>query len=134
MSPELYWLMLTVLMTAFLWLPYILDRVVVRGALPALLDRKAETGHPHSEWAKRAIRAHENAVENLIIFAPAVLAAHMLGVSTELTQTAVVVYFFARLAHYAIYVSGAPFFRTIAFVAGWAAQIAVILAVLGAGS
>jgi hypothetical protein len=31
MTTELYWLTLTVLMTALFWVPYFLDRVAVRG-------------------------------------------------------------------------------------------------------
>lgn len=134
MSVELYWLLLTTLMTALFWLPYILDRILVRGLVAAVTDRHAETGAPHSEWAKRAIKAHSNAVENLIVFAPAVLAAHALSVSTETTQLAVVVYFFARLAHFVIYVFGVPLLRTLLFFAGWLAQIAIILTVLGAAA
>ena len=35
MSKELYWLTLTAAMTALLWVPYILDRIMVRGAMGA---------------------------------------------------------------------------------------------------
>ena len=31
MSKELFWLVATVIMTGLIWLPYILDRVLVRG-------------------------------------------------------------------------------------------------------
>ena len=65
MTTELYWLTLTLLMTALFWLPYIGDRLSVRGFVPALTDTRPESGGPHSLWAQRAIRAHQNAVENL---------------------------------------------------------------------
>jgi uncharacterized MAPEG superfamily protein len=131
MTTELYWLMMTALLTALLWVPYILDRIIVRGLWPAISDTKAETGQEQSEWGKRAMRAHMNAVENLAIMAPAVLVAHVLNISTPATQTAVMVYFFARLAHYLIYTSGIPVLRTITFAIGWLCQIVVILAVIG---
>jgi uncharacterized MAPEG superfamily protein len=129
---ELYWMTLTVLMTAFFWVPYVLDRHYVRGLWPALTDTKPEGGGPASLWAQRAIRAHQNAVENLAIFVPAVLTLAVLHVSTPVTQAAAVVYFFARLAHFLVYTAGIPVLRTPAFAVGWAAQIVLLHAVLGA--
>ena len=81
-------------------------------------------------WAQRAIRAHYNAIENLAIFAPIVLIAHLLGISNGATKAAVVVYFFARLAHYVVYSAGIPAARTLTFTAGWLAQIAIIASIL----
>ena len=130
MTTELYWLTLTVLMTALFWVPYILDRLAVRGIWPALSDTQPEGGGPHSLWAQRAIRAHENGVENLAIFVPAVLIAHLLNISTPATRIAVVVYFGARLIHFLVYVAAVPVVRTLAFAVGWAAQIVILASVL----
>lgn len=130
MSTELYWLTLTILMTALFWVPYILDRLAVRGVAAALTDTAPEGGGPHSLWARRAIRAHGNAVENLVIFAPAVFLVQTLGVSSPVTRAAVVVYFFARLVHFLVYTFGIPVVRTLAFATGWAAQVALLLAAL----
>ena len=130
MTAELYWLTLTVFMTALFWVPYILDRLAVRGVVPAITDTKPETGGPHSLWAQRAIKAHENAVENLVIFVPAVLIAHLLNISTAATKMAVVVYFFARLIHFFVYLAGIPVARTLAFTVGWGAQIVILASIL----
>lgn len=130
MTIELYWLTLTVLMTALFWVPYILDRLAVRGVWPALSDTKPEGGGPHSLWAQRAIKAHQNAVENLAIFVPAVLVAHLLNISTPATKTAVVTYFFARLLHFFVYLAGVPLVRTLAFTVGWGAQIVILASIL----
>ena len=130
MTTELYWLILTVLMTALFWVPYILDRLAVRGIWPALSDTQPENGGRHSLWAQRAIKAHQNGVENLAIMVPAVLAAHVLNISTPATRAAVVVYFLARLIHFLVYVGGVPVVRTLAFAVGWGAQIVVLLSVL----
>ena len=130
MTTELYWLTLTVLMTALFWVPYILDRLTVRGLVPALSDTRPESGGPHSLWAQRAIRAHQNAVENLVIMVPAVLIAHALNISTPATRAAVVVYFFARLVHFLVYTAGIPVVRTLAFAVGWGAQLLIIISVL----
>jgi uncharacterized MAPEG superfamily protein len=129
-TTELYWLTLTALMTALFWVPYILDRLAVRGVWPALSDTKPEGGGPHSLWAQRAIRAHQNGVENLAIFVPAVMVAHLLSISTPATKMAVVIYFFARLIHFFVYVAGVPMVRTLAFAVGWAAQIVILASIL----
>lgn len=131
MSTELYWMTLTVLMTALLWVPYVVDRYAVRGVWPALADTQPENDGPQSLWAQRAIRAHENAVENLAIFVPAVLVATALHVSTPVTRAAAAAYFFARLAHVLVYTFGVPVMRTLTFTVGWVAAILILLSVLG---
>jgi len=98
---------------------------------PALAGTQPEGNGPQSVWAQRAIRAHENAAENLAIFLPAVLTAAFLHISTPATRLAVVVYFFARLAHFIVYTFGIPVMRTLTFSVGWAAQIVILLAILG---
>jgi len=132
LSPELRWLTYTVLMTALFWVPYILDRLATRGVWKAISDTKAETGETPTLWAKRAICAHTNAVENLMIFAPAVLIASTVGVSTPATQTAAAVYFFARLIHFVVYTLAVPVLRTLSFLVGWAAQVVILISILTA--
>jgi len=131
MSVELHWLILTVLMTALFWVPIVLDRMVVRGLWSTIQGTTAEVNLPHSAWAQRARRAHDNAIENLALFAPAVLALHLLHISTEATRMAVVAYFFARLVHFVVYSIGVPLGRTLAFTVGWIAQMGLIGALLG---
>ncbi len=130
MKTELFWLMLTLLMTALFWVPIILDRLTVRGLWPAISDSQPESGEQHSLWAKRAMAAHRNAVENLVIFAPAVLAVLTMNISTLATQWAAAAYFFARLVHFVVYSLGTPVVRTLAFAVGWLAQIVLIASVL----
>jgi uncharacterized MAPEG superfamily protein len=131
MTDELHWLTLTVLMTALLWVPYFVDRVATRGLWPTVQGTAPEHGQGQSAWGLRAIRAHQNAVENLAIFVPAVLVAYALQISTPVTRAAVAVYFVARLAHYVVYTLGVPLGRTLAFTAGWAAQVAILVSILG---
>ena len=40
------------------------------------------------------------------------------------------VYFFARLLHFAVYSAGIPAARTLTFTAGWLAQIAIIASIM----
>jgi uncharacterized MAPEG superfamily protein len=128
-TTELYWLTLTALMTALFWMPYVLNRVAVSG-LGGTLAGTTPGNEGHSAWANRAIKAHYNAIENLAVFAPIVLTAHVLGISNAATRAAVIVYFFARLAHFVVYSAGIPAARTLTFTAGWLAQIAIVASIL----
>ena len=130
LQSELYWLILTCLMTGLLWVPYILQLIVQLGPVQAIWD---PTGaHPHdADWALRAKRAHYNAVENLVVFAPLVLVVVLTGTGTALTATAAAAYFFLRLAHYLIHTAAVPVLRTVVFLGGWLCQMILGLTVLG---
>ena len=123
MTPELYWLSATVVMTGLLWAPYIVNRVMELGPPPSAWFPLPDPP-PKAAWAARAVRAHTNAVENLVIFAPLALAVHASGAATKVTASACAIYFFARSAHYLICVFGVPILaRTAAFLAGVGAQM-----------
>jgi len=130
MSGELKWLTLTVIFTGLMWVPYILDRIMVRGLMGAMAN-PSRHDKPQSAWAQRLYFAHTNAVENLIIFAPLVLILDSLNHSTQSTLIACAVYFWARLAHAIVYTMGVPVLRTLAFTVGFVAQVALVLAVFG---
>jgi uncharacterized MAPEG superfamily protein len=128
MPKELFWLTLTTVMTGLFWVPYVLDRLLVRGLMPTL-DNPGPKDIPQSPWAQRQQRAHQNAVENLVIFATLVLVANAVGVSNGATVTASILYFWARLAHYVIYTLGIPVLRTLSFTGGFIAQAMMVLAI-----
>ena len=130
MSRELMWLTLTVILTGLMWIPYILDRIMVRGLMGAMAN-PSRNDKPQSAWAQRLYFAHTNAVENLVIFAPLVLILDTMGHSTMSTALACAVYFWARLAHAIVYLLGIPVLRTLAFAVGFLAQAALVLAVFG---
>lgn len=130
MTTELCWLAATVLMTSLMWMPYILNRIAVRGLWGALANQTPQSA-PHAPWAERAIAAHMNAVENLVVFAPAVLLAHVAGVSNGITATAAMLYFFARLGHYIVHTAGIPVARTLTFTVGAFCTIAIVLSAMG---
>ena len=123
MKTELLYLTLVTALTGLLWLPYILDRIAVRGVIDAV--GYPENPKPQSAWARRLMKAHANAVENLAIFATLVLAAHALGVSNAAIATASMVYFWARAVHAAAYTFAVPWVRTLSFAAGFFAQAAI---------
>lgn len=130
MSRELLWLTLTIILTGVMWVPYIVDRIMVRGVMGAMAN-PSRKDKAQSEWAQRLYFAHSNAVENLIIFAPLVMILDSQGHSTESTVIACAVYFWARLAHVIVYVIGVPVLRTLTFALGFFAQAALVLAVFG---
>jgi uncharacterized MAPEG superfamily protein len=130
MSKELMWLTLTVILTGLLWIPYILDRIMVRGLMGAMAN-PSRNDKPQAPWAQRLYFAHSNAVENLVIFAILVLILDAQGHSTMSTAFACAVYFWARLAHVIVYALGIPVLRTLAFAVGFLAQVALVLAVFG---
>lgn len=129
MTPEIFWLTITVLFTAVLWVPYIITMIAERGLIPALTAPYNEP--PETQWAFRLKKAHYNAVENLVIFAPLILILAVLGISTELTVMLAMVYFWVRVAHAVVYTFAIPFLRTLTFAAGFACQIGLALVILG---
>lgn len=129
MTPELTYLTLVTTFTGILWIPYILNRLAVgKGVLH-------EVGYPDeatklSPWADRLKRAHNNAVENLVIFAPLALGAHALGVHSNTTVLVAQAYLWARVAHALSYTFAIPWVRTLSFSAGWACQMVFAWAIL----
>jgi uncharacterized MAPEG superfamily protein len=89
----------------------------------------SRTAKPHAEWATRLMFAHDNAVENLIIFAPLVLILAEIDYSSRWTVYACAVYFWARVAHLIVYTLGLPVFRTLAFLVGFFAQAVLVLGI-----
>ena len=129
MKTELFYLTLVTAFTGLLWLPYILDRIAVRGVTDAV--GYPENPKPQSAWAQRLMKAHANAVENLAVFATLVLAAHALGVSNATIATASMVYFWARVVHALSYTFAVPWVRTLSFAAGFFAQATIAWQLLG---
>ncbi len=121
MTTDLKMLAWVAFITILMWLPYILAHIMNAGLIPALTytaDDKALPG-----WAARAKKAHYNAIENLAPFAALVIVAHLAGAANASTATAAIVYFWARVAHYLLYISGVPFGRTLSFAVGWLAML-----------
>lgn len=127
--PELFVLALICLITAMMWLPYVVARIMKTGMFLA-------PGNPNpaftsvAPWAQRSQKAHANAVENLVVFAPLVLIAAFLGVSTPSTLWAAKIYLIARLIHYAVYTAGLSVIRTLAFLVGFGATLTFAIVIL----
>lgn len=125
MTPELIYLTWTAVLTALLWVPYIVGRsLAVEFPNPRLYRDPSFPEMP--AWVKRCDRAHLNAVESLVPFAALIIVAHLAGVSNEQTALYAAVFFWARVAHAVVFWLGIPFVRTVAFAIG-------LLATLGVG-
>ncbi len=125
--------LLTVVATfiAVMWTPYILERIYQQGLI-------ATVGYPDtaptiSNWALRAQKAHQNAVENLIVFGALLLVAQAKGLLGPMTLLAAQIYAAARFAHYACYLLAIPWLRTMAFFAGFIAQMMLAWTILNQG-
>lgn len=121
MTTELCYLTAAAVLTAVLWIPYILN-VIARNGVGAAVGYDSLAMSP---WAERLKKAHYNAVENLAPFAAVVLVAHAVGVSNEATAMSAAVYFWARLVHPVAYTFAIPWVRTLAFAVAWAAIICI---------
>ena len=128
MKTELLYLVLVTVFTALLWVPYILDRIAERGILGAV--GYPDDPKPQSPWAQRLIKAHANAVENLVVFATLLLCAAALGISGSTLALVAMVYFWARVVHALAYTFAVPWVRTLAFALGFFAQMAVAWLIL----
>jgi uncharacterized MAPEG superfamily protein len=130
MTIELYYLLLTAVLTGILWVPVVIGMVMSRGTLRPI-DYKVAPTSPLPDWVNRANRAHLNAVETFATFAAVVLIGKAVGVSTVVTQVAVMVYFYARVAHALLQISGFSHFmaRTVVFTISWIAFLVLAVEV-----
>jgi len=118
MTGEIYWLTLTILFSSLLFIPYAYVRISNIGFVRLLVSPLPGDDPFEKEWAHRAYRAHMNAIENIVIFAPLVLAVQLTGLNNEVTLQACMVYFWARVIHAPFYIFNTPFVRTIAYFVG----------------
>ncbi|MGE4071050.1 MAG: MAPEG family protein [Lysobacterales bacterium] len=131
-STELLSLTLVALFTGLMWVPIIVNRLLEMGLWPALRNPQPDT-RAHADWAWRLSNAHRNAFENLAVFAPLALSVHVLGLGDDLTAQWSVIFVAARVAHALIYTLGIPLLRTLAFLAGFFAQMVLGARLLGWG-
>lgn len=120
-SPELFYLVLTAGLTGTLWMAYIVNRILEQGVWATLKTPNLDKP-PQANWAHRMMRAHSNAVDNLVVFSALVLAIQLSQANNEMTATAAMIFFYARLTHAVTYAMGIPVFRTLAFLVGFICQ------------
>jgi len=73
---------------------------------------------PPSAWQARPKRCVDNHREGLMLFAPLVLIAAHLNISNDLTVWGAQLFFYSRVAHAVIYLTGLPKVRPLAWAIG----------------
>ncbi len=126
MSPELKYLALTALLTASLWIPYIVAQVVTNGPLKPM-NYVDPTMRPVPLWGQRANRAHINAVETFAPFAALVILVQITNKNDSMTAFWAMSYFWIRLAHAIVFIAAIPYIRTILFVLGYVCVIGLFV-------
>jgi len=131
MTTELRYLLFSAMLMGSLWVPVVIGYVSARG----FLQPKDYVSAPTSalpDWVNRANRAHLNAVESFATFAAVVLIGHAVGVSDSVTQISAAIFFWARLAHAIVHLTGFSKLRarTVIFTVAWGAFITFAIEVL----
>lgn len=120
---EIFWLTLTTVYTALIVFPYAINRIGRIGLAQVFLNPLPGDDPFDEAWAHRSYRAHMNAFENLILFAPIALGIHVTGTSNEVTQIAAATFFWARFLHAPLYIFNVPIFRTLVYFVGLGATL-----------
>jgi uncharacterized MAPEG superfamily protein len=126
MSPDLKYLAFTALLTASLWIPYVVCQVTTNGAL-APANYVDPTPRPLPLWGKRADRTYINAVENFAPFAALVIVIHLAGKANATTAFWAMSFFWLRLVHAVVYLLGIPYVRTLIFTFGYVAVVGLFV-------
>ena len=118
------------LWVAIAWVPYILDRIAVRGLMGAFANPSPDAT-PQSEWAQRAQSAHTVAVELYVAFAPLAVLAIITRPDDTYPGILAITFFLGLVGHYVIYALGIPVLRTLAFALAALSTAALGLRVIG---
>jgi uncharacterized MAPEG superfamily protein len=126
MSTDLKYLALTAMLTASLWIPYVIAQVMTNGPLtpPNYVD---PAQRPLPPWGKRADRVYINAIETFAPFAVLVILIQMTGKANGTTALLAASFFWLRLAHAAVYWAAIPYIRTIVFTLGYVVVIGLFV-------
>jgi uncharacterized MAPEG superfamily protein len=126
MSTDLKYLAFTAILTASLWLPYVLCQVMTNGPLrpPNYTD---PTPRPLPLWGKRADRTYINAVETFAPFAALVIVVQLAGKADAMTAMWATAFFWLRLAHAVVFLLGIPYLRTLIFTLGYVAVVGIFV-------
>ncbi len=126
MSTDLKYLAFTAILTASLWIPYVVCQVMTNGFLtpPDYID---PTPRPLPLWGKRADRTHINAVETFAPFAALVIVVHLAGKADAMTAFWAMWFFWLRLAHAVVYLLGVPYVRTLIFTLSYVGVVGLFV-------
>jgi uncharacterized MAPEG superfamily protein len=126
MSTDLKYLAYTAILTASLWIPYVVAQVMSNGRLqPA--NYVDPTQRPLPPWGKRADRVYLNALETFAPFAALVILIQLTGKANGTTAFLATSFFWLRVAHAIVYWAAIPYIRTIVFTLGYAVVVGLFV-------
>ena len=115
---------------AIAWVPYLLDRIMVRGLVGAMANPSPDLAS-QSDWAVRAKAAHVVAIQAFSAFAPLAILAMIRIPEDGYPNILAMTFFMGIFAHYVIYAIGIPVLRTLSFSLAALSTLALGLRVLG---
>lgn len=116
MTTDLWMLLYSVLLAFVLVLVPATEGILRLGMAPFLANR--DEMPDMTVWNKRACRTRNNILENLALFAPLVLIAHVSGAAGDQTALGATIFFWSRVAHAVVYLAGIAYVRTLAWLGG----------------
>ena len=130
MTTDLRYLAYTAMLTAALWIPYIVCQVRTNGPLKPTNYIDPALPRPVPAWGQRAHRTYLNAVEVFAPFAALVVVAQLAGKANTTTAFWAASFFWLRLAHAIVYWAGIPYLRTVLFTLAFIAEAGIFWEVI----
>ena len=130
MSQLEFYTCLSAVWIAIAWVPYLLDRIMVRGLVGAMANPSPDLA-PQSDWAVRAKAAHVVAIQAFSAFAPLAILAMIRIPEDGYPNILAMTFFIGIFAHYVIYAIGITVLRTLSFSLAALSTLALGLRVLG---
>ena len=130
MATDLKYLAYISMLTAALWIPYIVCQVMNNGPLQPKNYLDPSLPRPVPAWGQRAHRAYLNAIEVFAPFAALVIAAQLSGKANAMTAFWSASFFYLRLAHAIVYWAGLPYFRTVLFTLAFITEVGIFCEVV----
>ena len=130
MTPDLKYLAYTAILTASLWIVYVVSQVMTNGPLQPG-NYRDPAPRPLPLWGKRADRAYLNAVETFAPFAALVIIAQLVHRADAMTAFWAGWFFWMRVAHAIVYWFAIPYIRTLVFTLGYVAVVGIFWEVIG---
>ncbi|WP_440876465.1 MAPEG family protein [Thalassotalea sp. PLHSN55] len=123
-------------MSVLIWCLFIACLLPFLAKIPVAIAMNKEGGydnnHPRAQQEKlhgfgaRALAAHQNAFESLIIFAPAILIAIFTHNTGSTIQTLAMTYVVARVLYNLLYLANIAWLRSLVWAFGLGASLAII--------
>jgi uncharacterized MAPEG superfamily protein len=124
-ASDLKYLAYMSMLTAALWIPYIVCQVMNNGPLQPKNYLDPSLPRPVPAWGQRAHRAYLNAIEVFAPFAALVIAAQLSGKANAMTAFWSASFFYLRLAHAIVYWAGLPYLRTVLFTLAFITEVGI---------